>query len=337
MKKVVLLVTCMTTLCLYGSYYGYDSVPWVCKQLETDIENLGEASRAINLLASIDCSNLASEGEREALEWTRKYLERYPPEAVEAATRDDNTGLRKVSENARTWALDYLVGKGDERCIEIVSQYSDTLAQVLKMRVAGMNVFDDDPVPLASLGTPAFLPSVKNTGPQAVYVREILYRSWEEAGRDSSKIPQELLAMVVSFDEDDNPVCSVDLAKYGLTIPIITPRPDKDMFHWWIEREGDSQKKIIVQFPDLAEPVEITPYMKRKSPDWKGLYIHVKKKAVSTPSQDKAVPSPDGTLEGELRHSVPPRELENRLWLPSALAALTLLIGGLYAWRKKLK
>ena len=36
----------------------------------------------------------------------------------------------------------------------------------------------------------------------------------------------ELSTMVVSFDENGKPVCSVDLAKYGLSMPIIEPFPD---------------------------------------------------------------------------------------------------------------
>jgi hypothetical protein len=37
--------------------------------------------------------------------------------------------------------------------------------------------------------------------------------------RDRTKIPTELLTLVVWFDDGGNPVCNVDLAKYGLTMP----------------------------------------------------------------------------------------------------------------------
>jgi len=47
--------------------------------------------------------------------------------------------------------------------------------------------------------------------------------------KDTSQIPDELLTMVVWFDEDGNPVCNVDLTKYGLTMPEIgLPQNVKD-------------------------------------------------------------------------------------------------------------
>jgi len=285
----------MTALYLHSSpnFLGYESLPRFYKQLETGMENFQEASESVCILAQIDFINLVSEGEKEALEWIRKYLEFYSPEVAEIVIRDDNTGLKGLSERTRARALEYLVTKGDERYIEIVSQYAnDTLVRLLKIRVAGMNVFDSSDFGVLGYWGGMFIPSVTNTGPQAVYVREILYRYWEEHGRDSSKIPQELQTMVVSFDENGNPVSSVDLAKYGLTMPVIEPRPHRDIFNWWNEITfGGSPVKLTVKFPDLAEPVEITPYMcKRNSPDWEGLYIHVPKKGGATaspPSRDE--------------------------------------------------
>ena len=35
----------------------------------------------------------------------------------------------------------------------------------------------------------------------------------------------DLKKMMLTFDEDGNPVCNVDLAKYGLSMPILTPKP----------------------------------------------------------------------------------------------------------------
>jgi len=322
MRTLVLFATCMTTLCLHGSqYYGHQHFPWFYEQLETDIEDLGKASKTITILAQVDYPNLAAEGEKEALEWTRKFLERYPPKVGE------------TDKGARGWALYYLAVKGDGRDIETVSKYAeDALAQLLKMRVAGMNVFDFDCVFHYSIGEPAFLPSVKNMGLQAVYVREILNRYWEEVGMDSSKIPQELLTMVVSFDEDGNPVCNVDLAKYGLSVPVITPKPHKDRFHWWAEREGDSWKKMTVAFPDLAEPVEITPYMNRKAPDWKGLYVHAKKKTVLTSKEETVFPS--SPLNGETPTERSGKSPNNKPFLWLFVIVSLAVIGGVAMWRK---
>ena len=44
-------------------------------------------------------------------------------------------------------------------------------------------------------------------------------RSYTNTYKDKRKIPQEIQSLVVWFDEDGNPVCNVDLAKYGLTMP----------------------------------------------------------------------------------------------------------------------
>jgi len=345
MKKLLIMVIGMTTLYLQGSYFGYGNLPEFYRKLETGMENLREASVSVSIIAQVDCRNLASEGEKESLEWVRKYLERYPPEAVEAATRDDRTGLGSI-ESGRASALEYLAVKGDGRYIGIVSQYaSDALASLLKMRVAGINVFDYDAVP--GLGKPKFFPSVMNTGPQAVYVREILYRCWEEAGRDSSKIPQELLTMTVSFGEDNNPICSVDLAKYGLSMPIITPRPHRNRFNYWNEgTPWDKPAKMTVEFPDLTEPVETTPYMDRKSPDWKGLYVHVKKNTpppndeqppanVTTASLTDNAPPLRDTSTAETPYATEQSPPPSRPWLYVGILALLCAGGVFWLIRKK--
>jgi len=316
----------MTTQYLQGSYFGYTHFPAIFKRLEADIEDFGKASSAVDIFARVDCFNLASEGDKEALEWTRKYLERYLPVAAGGVNGD---------------AVEYLAVKGDGRDVEILSRHPNgALAQLLKTRVAGMNIFDMDSS--SGFGLPRFIPSVANTGPQAIYAREILYRYWEEAGRDSSKIPPELLAMAVSFDGDGNPVCSVDLAKYGLSVPVITPRPHREKFNWWNDGSPwDQPAKMTVEFADL-EPVEITPYMNRKSPDWKGLYVHAKKKPApppdaGQPSSDAAAESPPLTGDDAQRPEVaattgnPP----NRLWIYAGV--ISVLFAGAVLWclRKK--
>ncbi|MCL1921523.1 MAG: hypothetical protein FWG50_10705 [Kiritimatiellaeota bacterium] len=79
------------------------------------------------------------------------------------------------------------------------------------------------------------VPSVTNAGPQAAYVLEILRQFWMKMDpptekywgtiKDMSQIPPELLTMVVWFDAGGNPVCNVDLAEYGLTMPEIDLPP----------------------------------------------------------------------------------------------------------------
>ena len=175
--------------------------------------------------------------------------------------------------------------KGDASDFDRVSP---SFRKPLAMRVAGTNLVNyHEPDPLG-WNSPIIVPSVTNTGPQGRYIFEILYQYWKKLEietriidgrslpfRDRSKIPAELLTMVVSFDAGGNPVCNVDLTKYGLTMPV------------------------------LDVPVK---------PQAEG-----------------------GTPEGGLQHSVPPRDPGSRLWIPAALAALTLLIGVLYARRNKLK
>ena len=50
-------------------------------------------------------------------------------------------------------------------------------------------------------------------------------RITEDVRRYLANLPPELLTMVVSFDGDGNPVCNVDLAEYGLSMPVIEPKP----------------------------------------------------------------------------------------------------------------
>ena len=276
-----------------GYEYSAHEIRGHFRRLETDIGDINKATEHIMAFARSDGINLASPGHKEALEWARKYVGLYPPKETESYGSEwDTSKYDNLSfDEKRKQIFAYLAFKGDARDLEVVKRFDrDTLGAILERRVAGENIFgyDADKLkPLGFLGQPkTFFPSVANTGPQAVYVREILYRYWEENGRDKSKIPQELLTMVVSFDADGIPVCSVDLAKYGLSIPIFTPRPDMRMFS--IYKEGivsreHTPSKFTVKFPDLAEAVEITTAMEREAPDWKGLYKHVRK--VTPPQQ----------------------------------------------------
>jgi len=298
-------------------------------RLEAKSKN-GEISEYdVGMLAGFDYPNLASEGEKDALEWARRYAERYPPKETDFAPYDPGTPTnpRGPPDGGRRSIFTYLATKGDERDIEVINRLPNTgLGRLLEMRVAGKNVVGDNPSYIQ------FTPSVANTGPQAVYVREILYRYWEMAGRDSSKIPQELLTMVVSFDEDGNPVCSVDLAKHGLSMPVITPKPDKRMFSLTLIEFPWEDPVLTVDFPDLAEPVKITAYMDRNTPDWKGLYVHVPKKSptpdiedvTKQPIQEAEIPPPEQPEE-------PPAN-KPLLWF--AVIAILAVIAGMVLWRR---
>jgi len=171
-----------------------------------------------------DGSNLASYGRQEALDWARWVL------------RENKVGFDRVT------AIKYLIQKGDERDIELIPSNLPSKRKPLEMRVAGTNVINFFQHPASnSVDWDGCLPSVTNTGPQALYVQAILRQVWNNLEietdewepsrrfRDASKIPSELLTMVVWFDEDGNPVCNVDLSKYGLTMPEIDlPQNVKD-------------------------------------------------------------------------------------------------------------
>ena len=111
--------------------------------------------------------------------------------------------------------------------------------RVLQHRVAGTNIvagiLDEGARPNYygfleeeySANRLRFIPSVANTGPQAVYVYTALEQAVSLAkspGYDSAyaiitNTAPELLTMRVWFDADGKAVCDVDLAKYGIFVP----------------------------------------------------------------------------------------------------------------------
>ena len=186
---------------------GYDAFPTIYEIIEEGI-NKEDQLLIFTLFSMIDGDNLASEGEEKALEWVRMVLE------------SDNSGI-----------AGYLVQKStDAKDVELIQQWCGSgHTGFLETRLAGTNIFKwSDPYIYANESTMRLYPSAANTGPQAVYVREILLRYWEQSeGHHSPPIPSELLTMVVSFDATGNPMCNVDLAKYGLSMPVIDPKPDK--------------------------------------------------------------------------------------------------------------
>ena len=193
-------------------------IPVYCEIMaeKFDDPNPKYVNHIILRLYALDGSELASYGNQEALGWTRRVLRE--------KGKGFDTGL----------ALRYVLLKGDERDLDVIHPYRK---DILAMRVAGTNIVNhpyfDNRLNAGPAALQSVIPSVTNTGPQALYVEAIIRQYWdrleteyheEDTGRerpfrDASKIPAELLTMVVWFDEDGNPVCNVDLEKYGLTMP----------------------------------------------------------------------------------------------------------------------
>ena len=190
-------------------------IPIYCEIMaeKFDDPNPKYLNHIIMRLFALDGGNLASCGNPEAIGWVRKAL------------REKGKALERYIPRR------YLILKGDERDLDIVFVYRDILAT----RLAGTNIVNhpyfDNRLNSGATALQSVIPSVTNTGPQALYVEAIIRQYWgrleieyrdgfmDSPFRDPSKIPAELLTMVVWFDEDGNPVCNVDLAKYGLTMP----------------------------------------------------------------------------------------------------------------------
>jgi len=255
MRKLLVLATCMVTLHLHGAtseearrivreavelqgepYSAERRERWAkqivppLKALEKDdklsayCEMMAEkfddpnpeyVNFIIERLAAADAHDISTLGNQEALDWTRKMLR-------------EKGGKKGYDTMA---AERYLERKGNASDLELVSRHRGN--RRLATRAAGTNIVEWlDPIHTRSHYFD-FLPSVTNTGPQALYARAILRSYWETLPevtmrldetrnmvyKDGTQIPAELLTMVVWFDEDGNPVCNVDLAKYGLTMP----------------------------------------------------------------------------------------------------------------------
>jgi len=281
---------------------GYDSFPVLRELLDGKIGDDDYISLVACEFLNVDGRNPASEGEKEALDWARKML-----------TQLANTG-QKLSRDqyaTRTYLEFYLSEKGNAASdIDLFRWSSDSWeAKILARRVASSNVFDRAFVLAHSeeerQRIPAFHPSVTNTGPQAIYVHKILLRHWEQAQQEGETLPEELRTMVVSFDADGNPVCSVDLSKYGLSMPVITPKPDK-------RNPPDTQYTAL--FPHLGEtpPPPTAPQADEVKPD----------------------PAPEAKQPNKEKPSEPPEKSplgKTFLWL--AIFALA-FFGSIVVWRK---
>ena len=204
-----------------------------------DDPNPEYVSYVISRFNFLDGKNLASSGNQEALDWTRR------------ARREKKQG-----------SSDYLAIKGDARDLDIVGIRN---REILAERVAGTNALRLTEHPTSLV----VYPSVTNTGPQGVYVNEIMQRAWKDImvnlprenwHESVSMIPPELLTMVVRFDDDGNPVCNVDLSKYGLTMPELDvpnrPKPKEKIEATVFPpiREESSDGIPTVESPDGFQP-----------------------------------------------------------------------------------
>jgi len=195
---------------------SYEALPILCELLFESMDNSYAAMQTMRYFIHIDGKNMTSHGNEKALRLTREIIAKDNPplSAFCYLVLKGNGNDIAALEKAEVWnynKTDFIPNKAKETI------------EVLKARVNGTNIMGsyvgrEDPYI-------DFIPSVANTGPQAKYVYDILKTALEKAGGDKSKIPSELLTMTISFDRDDNPVSSVDLVKYGLTMPVVTPKP----------------------------------------------------------------------------------------------------------------
>jgi len=201
------------------SEFGDNAPSELYKLLEENPRNLTYLSRIMDEFwpSMLDPT---AEGDAEVIKMMRATVDAYPK----------NLGVVGC-------ATMYLTLKGDASDLERLRNDAD----ILSLRVSGTNLFEDnserhyrngirrrggytiltimDMFGRLSKLNYYFIPSVANTGPQALYVYDILKSYWEQNGKDDAEIPAELLTMVVWFDEEGKPVCNVDLSKYGLIMP----------------------------------------------------------------------------------------------------------------------
>ncbi|MCL1921705.1 MAG: hypothetical protein FWG50_11650 [Kiritimatiellaeota bacterium] len=233
MKKVLFVMIVMTALCVRSAVFHEEvegkSTEELCKLLEEKFDDPGVVNAAMWSFYCGDGADRASYGNKEALGWARRVV------------KEKKTGYHI------TTAMDYLGQKGNAEDIALLSQY--LVGRKLSARVAGTNLLNNHLTDFEGLWWLGCTPSVTNTGPQGLYVEAILRQYWEnlEVGkdrhgnpyRDQSKIPPEIQTLVVSFDKKGNPVCNVDLAKYGLTMPEIdVPNRPKGKGKLGIKNQG---------------------------------------------------------------------------------------------------
>ena len=178
----------------------------------------------ISYVCKIDGVNMCSTGHPDMMRLTRECL---------AAK------IEKPEWQSAAYCLLYLSQKGNADDLPLLEKYAELPSKldfaknagleslrILKARASGTNVLNLSKTRLYCWSTnePPFLPSVANTGPQAVYVYDLLKQALAKYG-DATNLPPELVTMAVSFDADGKPVCNVEPAKYGLVMPDFPPPP----------------------------------------------------------------------------------------------------------------
>ena len=169
-------------------------------------------------ICKIDGSNMQSEGDNDIMRLTREFL---------------NVRLDKPDWQSAAYSLLYLSQKGDAQDLSLLEEYLKLPSKlsfakssareshrILNARVSGTNVlsFLQSRNYCWSTNNPPFLPSVANTGPQAVFVYDLLEQALIKYGTPTN-IPSEIMTLVISLDAEGKPVCSIDPSKYGLKMP----------------------------------------------------------------------------------------------------------------------
>jgi hypothetical protein len=287
------------------SEFGDDALPELYKVLEENIEDGIYVAHIVEMFDD-DAYNPTVASDAEALKIMRKAVD------------------------AKGWGKEYLMRKGDTSDLERLPDTTNEIIRysaraTLKARVEGVNV-------MRFLGVgkgagvreiePYFMPSAANLGPQAVYVCEILRRYWqdqlkipvltretvryygEQSEQTVSKMPEELLKIVVWFDEEGNPVCNIDLSKYGLSMPVIEPKPIASDPKWYMQP--------TVTFPHDTD-------------GW----------TPPTPAPKPAPPPPEPEPLPPPVEAPPPAEPENKTtpWKLPLLIGSLVLIGAVVVWR----
>jgi len=306
----------VSTLSRLGSLGNDALFPVYYELLSANRDKPELISHIIRCFAIRDGFNLASSGEQEAMKVLREII-----------SKDKNVPFD---------LLLYLVHKGNRNDIAL-------LEKVLQSHTANLEQWAQDRIREEFLGTlqkrvdgnfvvnkpryqlrdeSCIIPSVANTGPQGVYAFYILLKMAD--GVKMGEFPDELLTMTITFDGDGNPVSSVDLAKYGLSMPVITPKPGPNaMFYPNILHFKDPYFKCpydsayTVTFPHETKVSAPQVETDEAKPDTAGVTGQPVKEEETPPPTEQPEDPPSG---------------RTILWL--TLALLALLAGSAAAWRK---
>ncbi|MGI6391782.1 MAG: hypothetical protein ACOX7Q_16615 [Kiritimatiellia bacterium] len=223
-------------------------------------------STLTELICRIDGVNMCSPGDADIIRLTREFL----------VSKSGNPDWRFVD-----YSLLYLSQKGDASDLPLLEKYAELPSKldfaknagleslrILKARASGTNVLNLSKTRLYCWSTnePPFLPSVANTGPQAVYVYDLLKQALAKYG-DATNLPPELVTMAVSFDADGKPVCSVDPSKYGLVMPDFPPPPPAFTHEPAMTEPPPPTNNVPekTEAPHIAETPDVPPPAQKRS------------------------------------------------------------------------